>query len=144
MLALLPNSMFHSIMFVAWNDGSISIMETVKDREAWHAAVHGVTKSDTRFVVVRDWTTTKHHGNWPVLQIWMSWWLASTGSHCLGLLSKILIYSVGIGCFKPSPEKSIDIHLSKLQEVGKDRIAYGVLQSVRSQRIRHNLATEQR
>ena len=29
--------------------------ETMKDREAWHAAVHGVTKSWTRW---RDWTTS--------------------------------------------------------------------------------------
>ena len=28
----------------------------VKDREAWHAAVHGVAKSQTQ---LRDWTTTK-------------------------------------------------------------------------------------
>jgi len=31
-------------------DMSLSkLQETVKDREAWHAAVHGVTKSRTRF-----------------------------------------------------------------------------------------------
>ena len=32
------------------------ILEMVKDREAWHAAVHGVTKSQTQLC---DWTTTK-------------------------------------------------------------------------------------
>ena len=39
-----------------WLDGIIStvdlslskLRETVKDREAWHAAVHGITKSQTR------------------------------------------------------------------------------------------------
>ena len=39
-----------------WLDGVIDSMgmslskfwETVKDREAWHAAIHGVTKSQTR------------------------------------------------------------------------------------------------
>ena len=32
------------------------LQETVKDREAWHAVVHGVTKSRTW---LSDWTTTK-------------------------------------------------------------------------------------
>ena len=39
-----------------WLDGIIStvdlslskLRETVKDREAWHAAVHGITKSQTQ------------------------------------------------------------------------------------------------
>jgi len=31
------------------------LWETVRDREAWHAAVHGVVKGQTR---PDDWTTT--------------------------------------------------------------------------------------
>ena len=47
-----------------WLDGMTDSMDLnlsklwvmVKEREAWHTAVHGVTKSQTR---LRDWTTTK-------------------------------------------------------------------------------------
>ena len=31
------------------------LQETVEDREAWHAAVHGVSKSQTQ---LSDWTTS--------------------------------------------------------------------------------------
>ena len=37
---------------VGWHDRlneHESVKETVKDREAWHAAVHGVTKGWTKF-----------------------------------------------------------------------------------------------
>ena len=50
---------------IRWLDGitclvdmSLSkLWEIVKDREDWHAAIHGVAKSQTW---LRDWTTTKH------------------------------------------------------------------------------------
>ena len=47
--------------------------EIVKDREAWHAAVHGVTESQTW---LSDWTTTKgsyHHTVRKHTRFWESW-----------------------------------------------------------------------
>ena len=42
-----------------WMDMSLSKLQgMVKDREAWHAAVHGITQSQTR---LSDWTTTILH-----------------------------------------------------------------------------------
>ena len=52
-----------------WLDGITTSMdmnlskfqEMVKDREAWRAAIHGVTKSKTR---LSNWTTTCIHTSW--------------------------------------------------------------------------------
>ena len=41
----------------AFNLSQSKLWEMVKDRETWHAAVHGVTKSQTW---LRDWTTTQN------------------------------------------------------------------------------------
>ena len=49
-----------------WKDISLSkLSETVKDREAWHVAVHGVAKSWTR---LSSWTTTN---DLPSLAAWV-------------------------------------------------------------------------
>ena len=55
------------------------LWEIVKDREAWHATVHGVTKSQTR---LSDWTTTKR--SWIGLyQIFKTQWVKEGDSHVL-------------------------------------------------------------
>ena len=54
---ILGNTNWALIMLITDTmDTSLSkLQETVKDREAWHAVLHGVTKSRTR---LSDWTTT--------------------------------------------------------------------------------------
>ena len=48
-------------------DTSLSkLQETVKDREAWHAVLHGVTKSRTR---LSDWTTTLLRASYVFFQV---------------------------------------------------------------------------
>ena len=48
-------------------DMSLSkFQQMVKDREAWHAVVHGITKSWTQ---LSDWTTTMYQ-RWKALWVW--------------------------------------------------------------------------
>ena len=54
-------------------DMSLSeLWEMMKDREAWHAAVHGVAKNWTR---LRDWTTTMYTSLWFKTQHWKTYLL---------------------------------------------------------------------
>ena len=56
-------------------DMSLSkFQEIVKDREAWRAAVHGVTMSQTG---LSDWTTTKLK-NEPPPNFHLPWWLVKS------------------------------------------------------------------
>ena len=55
------------------------LWEIVKDREAWHAAVHGVTKNQTW---ISDWTTTK--GNQECFRQPGPYWLSDVFRDSLG------------------------------------------------------------
>ena len=73
-------------------DMSLSkLQEKVKDREAWRATVHGVTKSQTR---VSDWTTTL---------IWFNRNPASDKQTCYSVAQSCLTLCDPVDCILPGP-----------------------------------------
>ena len=57
---------FCFVLFFNWFTGIFAkVVKESLDREAWHAAVHGVTKSQTR---LSDWTELNYIHKWPLIK----------------------------------------------------------------------------
>ena len=82
--------------------------EMVKDREAWHAAVHGVAKNQTQ---LSDWTTaTAWHAAWPSRGSWE--WMDDQFPYCNCLSQKILTPWLRAKCYQKA--LGTDEHKAKL------------------------------
>ena len=96
-------------------DMSLSkLWELVMDREAWRAAVHGVTKSRTW---LRDWTKLNQKQGLPW---WLSWWRIRLQCGRPGLIP-------GLGR-SPGEGKGYPFQYSGLEN-SMDYIVYGVTKS---------------
>ena len=88
-------------------DMSLSkLRETVKDREAWRDAVHGVAKSQTRF---SDWTTKTHLETFKyIIQLLLTivTMLFITSSELICLITGSLYLLTPFTHFKPSPHQN--------------------------------------
>ena len=121
---------------MGWLDGitdsqdmSLSkLQELVMDREAWHAAVHGVAKSQTQ---LSDWTKL----NWTEPYERLPWWLNGKESACKA-------GAVGALGFIPGSERSLEEGMTTHSSILAWEIPWkeepGWLQSIRLQRVRYN------
>ena len=119
------------------------LQEVVKDRKAWSAAVHGVTKSQTR---LSDWTTTNQGiasatrtEVWncsDLSRIWTS--MVAQTVKCLPMTWETQVWSLG----QEDPlEKETATHSSILAWKIPWTEDPGRLQSMGSQRVGHNWVT---
>ena len=101
----------------------------MKDREAWHAAVHGVTKSQTQ---LSDWTTTELLMDFPGIPVSGTEYTCQWRRHGLDLW-------VG----KTPLEEEMAAHSSNLAREIPWTEEPGGLQSMGSQRVEHVFGTKQ-
>ena len=94
-------------------DMSLSkLREIVKDREAWHAAVYGVTKSQTQRAekkMISDFSRYWHHSKY-------SWFLMNTGLNCMGWLTWIFFSSIYNITASPASSSTCGSRTAKVED----------------------------
>ena len=95
-----------------WLDGIMSlnkVWEIIKDREAWHAAIHGVTKSQTQ---LSDWTRTIFHSACINLSSHQQYRRVPSSAHPLTFIVFIFFDEDHPDWFEMIPYCSFDRHFS--------------------------------
>ena len=111
-------------------DMSLSkLWEMVKDCEAWHAAVHGIVKSQTQ---LSDWTTTT------TTKAWLQASLVAQTVKNLPAMQQTQVWSLGQ---EDPPENGVATHSNILAWRVPWTEEPSGLQSMGSKRVRHDWVT---